>query len=100
MQHRIQRRKYCQQSDERGLCRRFGEHLLNVVNVASICFVLSFKFDFHFKKTTLQALSIINQFSPNPRDCKLTLGNDQLRYYHTFFGVHRESPYQAQLRLG
>jgi len=53
---------------------------------------------FVFNQTVLQALSIINRFSPNPRDCKLTLGNDQLRYYHTFFGVHRESPYQVQLR--
>ena len=52
---------------------------------------------FHLK-SILQALAIINMFSPKSRKCKLTLGNDRLQYYHTFFGVRKDSPYQVQLR--
>jgi hypothetical protein len=52
-----------------------------------------------FYKAVLVALSVINQFSPSQRGgCTLTLGNDQLRYYHTFFGVPKESPYKEELQ--
>ena len=46
-------------------------------------------------------LNIIQQFSPKGSGgggCKLTMGNNRLKYYYTFLGVPKDSPYQEDLR--
>ena len=101
MQHRVQCRKDRQKSDERELCRRCGKEKILFLKMESRYYLAIVKKTCKFVlfKTVLTVLSVINQFSPSQRSgCTLTLGNDHLRYYHVFFGVPKESPYQKELQ--
>lgn len=43
-------------------------------------------------------MALVDKFSLNRNECKLTMGNDRQKYYHIFFGVPKDSPFQEELR--
>jgi hypothetical protein len=52
----------------------------------------------HFEQLEATCVALIKQVSSVQSECRLTMGNDRLKYYHMFFGVPKNSPYQQELR--
>ena len=92
MQLRVQSQYLCQKSDWREIYCRSGKWMNSSFFPLYNCnYCIN-------EQPDVLAKSIIQQFSPNRSDCKLTLGNDRLRYYHVIFVVSKDSPYQEQMR--
>ena len=49
-------------------------------------------------KSATACMALVDQFSLNQKECKLTMGNDRFKYYHIFFGVPKNSPFQEEMR--